>query len=77
MTPATPTYTGAELYQILLPGHEAAEVMEEWLERNIQADIRFRRARTKGCVVMETKDVLFASRITQWHPSCKVNIITK
>ena len=32
-----PTYTGTELYQILLPGHEAAEVMEEWLERNIQA----------------------------------------
>ena len=67
MTPA-PTYTGNELYQILLPGHEAAEVMEEWLERNIQADIRFRRARTKGCIV---------SRITQWHPGCKVNIINK
>lgn len=48
--------------------------MEEWLERNIQADIRFRRAKTKGCIVIETKDVLFASRITQWHPGCKVNI---
>lgn len=74
MTPATPTYTGAELYQILLPGHEAAEVMEEWLERNIQADIRFRRARTKGCVVMETKDVIFANHIRQWHPGCRINI---
>ena len=27
MTPAAPTYTGAELYQILLPGHEAADVI--------------------------------------------------
>lgn len=70
----TNTYTGTELFQILLTGSEAAEVMEEWIQKNIQADIRFRRAKTKGCVVMETRDVLFASHIVNWHPGCQVNI---
>lgn len=70
----TNTYTGTELFQILLTGSEAAEVMEEWIQKNIQADIRFRRAKTKGHVVMETQDVLFASHIVNWHPGCQVNI---
>ena len=33
-----PTYTGTELYQILLPGHEAAEVMEETYAKEYGTD---------------------------------------
>ena len=42
-----------KLYQILLPGREALGVMEDWLECNIETDIRLRRAKTKGHLVME------------------------
>lgn len=63
-----------KLYQILLPGREALGVMEDWLECNIETDIRLRRAKTKGHVVIETRDVMFARNIQVWHPSCQINI---
>lgn len=63
-----------KLYQILLPSGEVMGVLEEWLERNIQSDLRIRRAKTRGCVVIETKDTMFANRIAMWHPGCKIHI---
>lgn len=63
-----------KLYQILLSGHEALAVMEDWQESNIETDIRLRRAKTQGCIVIETRDVLFANRIRMWHPGCKIHI---
>ena len=47
---------------------------DDWLGRFIQSDLRLRRARTKGHVVVETSDTLFANNIRIWHPSCQVNI---
>lgn len=63
-----------KLYQLLLKKDEAAAVAEDWAERNIQSDLRLRRAKTKGYIVIETRDVMFARNIQVWHPSCKVNI---
>lgn len=63
-----------KLYQILLPGREALGVMEDWLECNIETDIRLRRAKTQGHIVIETRDVMFARNIQVWHPSCQINI---
>ena len=65
---------GNETYQLLLERKEAASVADEWTERNIQGDLRIRRAKTRGHIVVETKDPVFASYIVQWHPGCKVNI---
>lgn len=62
-----------KLYQLLLAKDEAA-VVEDWAERGVESDLRLRKAKTKGYIVIETRDVIFASRIRQWHPSCKVNI---
>lgn len=63
-----------QLYQLLLAKDEVAAVVEDWAERGVESDLRLRKAKTKGHIVMETRDVIFASRIRQWHPSCKVNI---
>lgn len=63
-----------KLYQLLLAKDEAAAVVEDWAERGVESDLRLRKAKTKGHIVIETRDVIFASRIRQWHPSCKVNI---
>ena len=59
-----------KLYQILLKGQEEEAVVDDWVERNIQSDLRLRRAKTKGHVVIETRDVMFARNIQVWHPSC-------
>ena len=63
-----------KLFQILLKGSEASAIVDDWVERNIECDLRFRKAKTKGHVVIETRDVLFARNIQNWHPSCQVNI---
>ena len=63
-----------KLYQLLLTRSEAVEVAEDWTERDMESDLRLRKAKTKGHVVIETKDVIFARNIQIWHPSCKVNI---
>lgn len=67
-------YTGKETFQLLIKNICAAAVVDEWVERDIQSDLRIRRAKTKGHVVMETKDVMFARQIQMWHPHCQVNI---
>lgn len=61
-------------YQLLLKGSEAAGVVEEWAERNTESDLRIRRAKTPGHAVIETCDVMFAAKIRQMYPSCRVNI---
>lgn len=66
--------TSNKLFQLLLKGSEAAAVVEDWSARNVESDLRLRRARTKGHVVVETRDVLFARSIQLWHPQCQVNI---
>lgn len=63
-----------KLYQILLKGHATAAVVEDWVEQNLESDLKLRKAKTKGYVVIETRDVLFARKIQIWHPDCKVNI---
>ena len=68
------SYNGNETFQLLLERKEAAAIADEWNERNIQSDLRIRRAKTRGHIVVETKDPVFASYIVQWHPGCKVNI---
>ena len=60
--------------QFLKTDQKARAVADDWLGRFIQSDLRLRRARTKGHVVVETSDTLFANNIRIWHPSCQVNI---
>lgn len=41
-----------KLYQILLKEQEAEAVVDDWVERNIQSDLRLRRSdRNQGCDV--------------------------
>lgn len=65
--------TGKETYQLLVSRSTAVSVAEEWAERAYPFDLRLRRAKTHGMVVIEVKDVLFASRLVKWY-GAKVNI---
>ena len=67
-------YPEGTVYQLLLKGGEAASVISEWWETNIQADARLRRAKTRGCVVLETESTIFAAHIIKLWPGTKVNV---
>lgn len=67
-------YKGTEIFQILVKCHEASGVLQDWVEKNLESDLRIRRAKTRGHVVIETSDVLFANHVRLWHPGCQVNI---
>lgn len=67
-------YKGTETFQLLVKIHEASLIIDDWAERNMQSNIRVRRAKTNGHVVIETKDVLFAARIKRSYPNSQVNI---
>ena len=58
----------------MLSGSCAAEVVEEWMERGITSDMRLRRSKDGGHIVIETKDVIFARDIYRLFPSTKVHI---
>ncbi len=49
-------------YQILVKCDRVAMVIDEWMN-NGKSDITLRIAKTKGCRVIETTDVLYANRL--------------
>ncbi len=67
-------YKGTETFQLLVKNFDSRAIIDDWLERNIQTDIRIRRAKTPGHVVIETKDVMFANSVRMFHPGCQVHI---
>lgn len=67
-------YREGDAIYLLLTHSQAERVMEEWIENNWSSDLVVHRSRkTKGRVVVETKDLMFASRICQWHSYEKVS----
>ena len=62
-------------FQILVDNMSLCGIVDDWYETNQECDLRLRKAKTKGHTVIETKGVMFASRIVQWHPGVKVHII--
>ena len=68
------TYPKGTVFQLLLSGHAVASVINEWWEASIQADVRIRKAKTNGCLVLETDDAIFASHILKLWPGTKINV---
>ena len=67
-------YPKGTVFQLLLNGRDASSVINEWWEASTQADVRVRKAKTKGCMVLETEDMIYASHIIKLWPGTKVNI---
>ncbi len=63
-----------ETYLLLFPAHAARGIIDDWLANDTACDLRFRRARTKGHIVIETTDPLFAARLQGWHSFISVAI---
>lgn len=68
------TMAETKIFQLLISSMSASTVVDDWYDSSHAADLRIRRAKTKGHVVIETTDVLFAQRLLLRY-GCKVNII--
>lgn len=68
------SYKGTETFQLLIKNYHATILIDKWLEQDVQTDLRVRRAKTGGHIVIETKDVLFANFVRESFPGCQVNI---
>ncbi len=61
-------YRDGDTIYILMDGSVACGVMEDWVDRNYACDLIVHRSRkNRGKMVIETKDVMWAARIIQWH----------
>lgn len=65
---------GIETYLLLIPTRKAVEVVDNWVVREIESELRIVRAKTPGHVVIITTDTLFARKIQIWNPGCQVAI---
>lgn len=64
-----------EKYQILVKSDRVSGIIDDWLYKG-EADITLRKAKTKGCCVIETIDPIYAARIVRWLQAAeKVNIV--
>ena len=72
MIDRTKIYPSGTVFQMLLKGPEAGKVVGEWFSMNRTCDLRVRRAKTRGCVVIECSDLLFTSHVVQWWPNVNV-----
>lgn len=70
-------YIVPESILLLVKSAAARVVLDDWLDEGVESDIRIRRAKTAGHVVIETHDVLFATRNRRCCPECKVHMREK
>ena len=71
------TYIVNESILLLVNSAAARVILDDWLDEGVESDIRIRRAKTAGHVVIETHDVIFATRIRRLCPECKVHMREK
>ena len=63
---------GARIY-LLLDGDHCAAVLEDWLVSGSSCDLVVHRStKNKGKFVVETRNLMWANRVIQWHRPEKV-----
>ena len=67
-------YREGKSYQLLLDSRAVSGIVDDWYDAGTKTDLRIRRAKTPGCAVIETGDVIFARRIQMAYPEVRVHI---
>lgn len=66
-------YRQGDTIYLLMDAESASSLLADWAYHNYECDLVLHRSKkTKGCMVVETKDVMWASRIIRWHHPKKV-----
>lgn len=61
-------YRDGDTIYILMKADRAASVLEDWIEGNRECDLQICRPKNaRGCVVIKTRDLMWAGRVMQWH----------
>ena len=61
-------YKQGDTIYILMKRENAEGLLDDWLHHNYVCDLHIRRSvKNKGKVVVETNDLMWASRIIKWH----------
>lgn len=64
-------YKEGDTIYILMDGGDAHRLVDDWLEHDYPCDLLIHRSKkNKGKVVVETKDMMWGTRIVSWH-RCK------
>lgn len=71
-------YKNGDTVYMLMDAEMAKELAEYWQVNGFECDLLIRRSRqNKGCVVIETKSVMWASRLIKRYTPIKVTYKTK
>lgn len=71
-------YKKGDTIYLLMDAKSARGLMDDWAEHNYECDLVVHRSqKNRGCVVVETRDLLWARRIMLWHQVKRVTCTTK
>ena len=71
-------YKKGDTIYILMDAISANSLMDDWVHHNYGCDLHVHRSKNhSGCIVVETTDIMWASRIIQWYQYKKVTYKTK
>ena len=71
-------YKQGDTIYILMDAMNAQSLLEDWLHHNYECDLHLHRSKqSKGMVVVETKDLMWASRIIKNYGYDQVTYKTK
>lgn len=61
-------YRQGDTIYILMKRGNAESLLEDWLYHCYRCDLHVHKSeKNQGCVVVETKDLMWANRIIKWH----------
>ena len=71
-------YKEGDTIYILMEGIMASTLMDDWVNHNYSCDRLVHRSKKHpGCIVVETKNLLWANRIIKWYQYKEVTYQTK
>lgn len=71
-------YKEGDTIYILMEGVMASTLMDDWVNHNYGCDMLVHHSKKHpGCVVIETKSLMWANRIIKWYQCKKVTYQTK
>lgn len=71
-------YKDGDTIYLLMDADIASALMNDWVVHGFECDMLVHRSKkNKGCVVVETKNTIWAARIVQWFRPKKVTFVTK
>lgn len=61
-------YQPGDIIYILMKRENTEGLLDDWLHHGYECDLHIHKSKqNQGCVVVETKSLMWANRIIKWH----------